>query len=273
MPELKGNRALITGASAGIGATFASKLAERGYDLILVARRQEKLEKVCREITKQYDITCEIQQADLADNGDIRRVADRIRETPGLTMLVNNAGFGTHGTIAEGDFKRQIDMITVHILATVTLCRAALPAMLANGRGDIINVSSVSGFLRAPGSVTYCSTKAYLNTFSEALHHEVSLSGLRVQALCPGFTVTEFHDTEELSDFDRNSVPKKWWMSAEYVVDKSLKALEKGKFLCIPSLRYWLISYIFRCPLLTALVRPLFARKRRKEMEKTKEKI
>lgn len=265
------NQALITGASSGIGAAFARELASQGYDLILVARRRERLEKLCAELTAANNIASEIIVADLAKDDDVERVVEKIRTTDRLSMLINNAGFGTRGTIAEADFGRQREMIAVHVLATVALCHAALPGMLTAGRGDIINVASVAGFMRAPGSVTYCSTKAYLITFSEGLQYEVAGHGLRVQALCPGYTYSEFHEVGELADFDRSAIPKGWWFSAETVVRKSLRALDKGKVIYIPGLRYWLVAAVFRCPVLTFLLKPIIMRARNKHVEKTQE--
>ena len=262
MPESKRNRALITGASAGIGATFAFKLAERGYDLTLVARRREKLESMLRRIAEKHDVNCEIVPADLANHDDVRMVADRIRNMPDLTMLVNNAGFGTIGSFADVALEKHLDMIGVHVLATVELCHAALPAMIEKRRGDIINVSSVSGFMDNPGGVTYNATKAYLNSFSKTLHHEVEEYGLRVQALCPGFTRTEFHEVGDFTDFDRNRVPSSWWLAPEYVVEKSLKALEKGTVICIPHLRYKSIVALYRNRPIARLMRPIIRRKR-----------
>ncbi len=255
--------ALITGASSGIGETFAEELAARGYDLILVARRQDKLERICEQLREKYSVKCQILSADLARDEDIEKVASRIKETENLTMLINNAGFGAIGDFGEVDFGRQLDMISVHVLAAVKLCRAALPNMIAEKRGDIINVSSVAGFMATPGNINYCATKAYLIPFSEGLQEELKDKGIRVQALCPGFTCTEFHEVGDLVGFDRSHVPKGWWMSAEYVVRESLKALEKGRVTCIPHIRYRLIVTIVRNRFLARLLRPLIRRRRR----------
>jgi len=260
-PDLPKNKALITGASAGIGATFARKLAERNYDLILVARRRERLKILRRELEEQHGVTCEVLPADLADEVGIETVAERIRETTDLTMLVNNAGFGTIGMFAEVDIMRHIDMIKVHVTAAVRLCHAALPAMIANRRGDIINVSSVSGFMDNPGGATYNPTKAYLNSFSQTLRNEMAEYGVRVQALCPGFTLTEFHEVGDFVEFVRDKVPKGWWMTPEFVVRKSLKGLEKGQVICIPHIRYKAIVALYRNRLISRLLRPILIRK------------
>ena len=138
--------AFITGASAGIGAEFARRLAERGYNLILTARREERLKAQASKLSEQHNVKCEIVFADLSNENDTEKVASVIRETKDISMLVNNAGFGVMGNLHEAVFSRQIDMLNVHIVATVKLARAALENMVPNGRGDIINVSSVAAF-------------------------------------------------------------------------------------------------------------------------------
>ena len=230
--------ALVTGASSGIGAAFARQLAARGYNLILVGRRQERLSALADELRQRYPVTAEVLPADLADPAGIGRVEVRIRETGCLTMLVNNAGFGSGGYFAGIDLAGQLDMIQVHIVASIRLCRAALPGMLALNRGGIINVSSVSAFVPMPGSATYSATKVYLINFSQALQAELSGTGVRVQALCPGFTRTGFHDTPEFENFDRGRIPGFMWLSAEEVAADSLRALDRGQVVRVPGLRY-----------------------------------
>jgi len=228
--------ALITGASSGIGAAFARQLAARGYDLILVARRSERLAQLAAELEEQHAISAQTLVADLSTADGVARVVDRVAGLEALDMLVNNAGFGIVGKFAEDDLARHMDMIHVHVIASVHLCRAALPAMIARRRGSIINVSSISAFVPV-GNVTYTSTKAYLVAFSEALQVELAGAGVRVQALCPGFTYTEFHDTPALAGkFDRSRFPRMMWMPAEKVAAKSLKALERGRVVYIPGL-------------------------------------
>jgi len=252
---------LITGASAGIGATFARELAGRKYDLILVARRRDRLESLCREIQDKYDVNCEILVVDLAKDQGIEDVVKRIRETPDLSMLINNAGFGFRGVFTEADIGKHLDMIKVHVIATVRLCHAVLPAMIANRRGAIINVSSVSGFMDNPGGSSYNPTKAYLNSFSQTLRNEVEEYGIRVQALCPGFTRTEFHLANDLTDIVSERVPDNWWLTSEYVVKKSLRALEKGQVICVPHIRYKAIVTLYRNRLIARLMRPIVMRK------------
>ena len=230
--------ALITGASSGLGAEFARQFAARGYHLILVARREELLQQLAAELQQQHRITCEVLLADLSQRSGIEKVEKHIASLTRIDLLVNNAGFGTYGLFNEVAAARHEDMINVHILATVRLCRAALPKMVEQGSGGIINVSSVAAFLPMIGNVNYSASKAYLVTFSEALHSEWKERGIKVQALCPGFTYTGFHDTPEYSGFDRNEVPRSWWMRAETVVATSLRNLAHGAPICVPGLRY-----------------------------------
>ena len=178
--------ALITGASSGIGAAFARKLAVAGYDLALVARRGDRLEALAAELETAYGIRAETLVADLTDEGDVERVAGAIAAISNLELLVNNAGMGAEGRFYQAEIGPQLDMIRLHVLASVRLTRAALPGMVERGRGGIINVASVAGFMALPENVNYCATKGYLITFSKALQLELIGTGVRVQALCPG---------------------------------------------------------------------------------------
>ena len=246
---------MITGASSGLGQVFARRLAERGYNLLLTARREDRLHKLRDELEAEHSIAAEVFVADLAKAEDVGRLAGRIGEIDSLEILVNNAGFGTAGEFANVDIEGQVDMIQVHVVASVRLARAALPGMIARGSGSIINVSSVAGFLTGGGSVTYCATKAYLTSFSQSLQIELRGTGVRVQALCPGFVYTGFHDTPALETFERSQIPKFLWMSADYVVDTSLKTLEKNRAICIPSWKYRLIVALVTNPLTGGILR------------------
>jgi short-subunit dehydrogenase len=229
--------ALITGASSGIGATFARALSARGYDLILVARRQHRLEEVAKETGG------EILIADLSDEAGLHRVEERIR-TAGLRLLVNNAGYGISGPLATSDPMAQDHMHRLHINATLRLTLAALPGMIERRAGGIINVSSVAGFLTNPGAVSYCATKTWINSFTEGLWIELMAidSPVRVQALCPGFTYSEFHD---VAGMDRRKLaPRAWWLTAESVVEDSLRGLDSGRLFVIPSVRYKILVWI-----------------------------
>lgn len=230
--------ALITGASSGIGATFARALAARGYDLILVARRKDRLEALAREMN------AEVLPADLTNDADLKRVEDRIAAA-GLDLLVNNAGFGTLGRFWEVDVDGQDRMHRLHVLAAVRLTHAALRGMVERGRGAVINVSSVAGFAQAPGSTSYGATKSWMNTFTEGLYLELKSTGspVKVQALCPGFTYSEFHD---VAGMDRAPIPASLWMKAEDVVEASLRGLDRGDLFVIPGWRYKLLVRLLR---------------------------
>ncbi len=231
-------RALITGASSGIGEAFARRLAAEGFDLTLVARREDKLRTLADEVSAAFGIRADVLAADLARDEDIERVARYIESQPDLALLINNAGFGTRGDFAHVELGPQLDMIHVHVVAAVTLAWAALPGMVGRGSGAIINVSSIAAFFPSGGGATYTATKAYLNNFSEALAGELDGTGVKVQALCPGFTYSGFHDTAEYTDFDRKQIPDPLWMSADSVVDESLAALAGNRVIVVPGRRY-----------------------------------
>jgi short-subunit dehydrogenase len=228
--------ALISGASSGIGAAFARQLAAAGYNLILVARREERLAALATELQQRHAISAEVLPADLSKLEEIKRVEERIQQGGGLALLINNAGFGSTGPFIDVSLATQMDMIQVHIVASLRLCRAALPGMLARRQGAIINVSSISAFAPLAGNVNYSATKVYLVNFSEALQVELAGTGVKVQALCPGFTYTEFHDDPQFGQF-KHRTPRLLWMSAEEVDIGSLKALEQNRVTYIPGLK------------------------------------
>jgi uncharacterized protein len=235
--------ALITGASSGLGEVFARRLAAQGYDLILVARRKERLETLGAELEAKHGVSVEALRADLVDDAERHRVEERIRSAPNLEFLVNNAGFGTLRKFWVEDLDGQDKMHRLHVLTTMRLTHEALPVMIARGKGFIVNVSSVSGFTRGFGGVSYAATKAWINRFSENLAGELrgGRADIRIQALCPGFTYTEFHD---VLNMDRGFVGKSWWLSANFVVEESLAGLERNKLFVIPGWRYKLIVFL-----------------------------
>lgn len=237
--------ALITGASSGIGAAFASALAVRKYDLIVVARRLDRLEELSRSLEKSHGIHVEPLAADLTRDDDLARVAERIAAAPNLELLVNNAGFGSRGTFFETDATRQDEMHRLHVLATVRLTHAALSGMIARAKGAVINVSSVAGFWQAPGNVSYCATKCWMNSFTEGLALELAgmRSPVKVQALCPGYTRSEFHQAARLHP---ERISAGMWMSAEEVVAASLEGLERGKTFVVPGLRYKAATFLLK---------------------------
>jgi len=239
--------AVVTGASSGIGAAFAQELAGSGYDLILVARRRERLDELANALAETEAVNVETMVADLTRDSDVNCVAERLRAEERLEMLVNNAGFGTTGFFFEADPQGQENMHRLHVLATVILARAALGPMVRRDRGAIINVSSVAAFIPSGANVSYNSTKAWMNIFTESINLELRAisSRVRVQALCPGFTVTEFH---QKLGIDRNRIfPNSgFWMPAGKVVRDSLAALKKGDWLVVPGWRYKLLVFGLR---------------------------
>jgi hypothetical protein len=227
----------ITGASSGIGAVFAKKLAAN-HDLLLIARRKERLEALAAELTAQYGCEADVLAADLADAQDLAAVADRIAGERNLALLVNNAGFGARGLFWESDLEVQEQMHRLHVMATVRLSHAALRNMVARNAGGIINVASVAAFVQRAGSVSYGATKRWMTAFTEGLHLELKGIGssVKVQALCPGFTYTEFHAT--LGMEQQSIAPPSLWLQPEFVVGESLKALQRGKPIVVPGWRY-----------------------------------
>ncbi len=233
----EGRTALITGASSGIGAAFARQLAGRGYDLLLVARREGRLAALSAELEARHGVTAGYLVADLAHPDGVGKVEQHIARCEPLHLLVNNAGFGATGAFSQADLERQTEMIHLHVVASVRLARAALPGMIARGAGAIVNVASVLAFVPLAGDATYCATKSYLVAFTQALQAELRGTGVRVQALCPGLTRTEFHHPEHLPQFGRYQVPAALWSTAEQVAAASLEALARGQLICIPGWR------------------------------------
>ncbi len=228
---------MITGASSGIGEAFARALAARGYALVLVARRADRLEALARELSARHNVAVEWLVADLADDGGLARAADLLAGLPQLALLVNNAGFGTRGYFHAGALGEQERMHRLHVMATVRLTHAALNAMIPRGEGAVINVASVAAFARSSYNTSYCATKSWMTVFTEGLHLELREmgSGVQVQALCPGFTYSEFHD---VLGVDRKGIASWLWMKAEDVVEESLRGLDRRKWLVIPGLVY-----------------------------------
>jgi short-subunit dehydrogenase len=234
--------ALITGGSSGIGATFARALAARGYDLILVARRRDLLEQIAAEVRS---VAVEVLEADLTDHLGVRAVEERIASCPNLALLVNNAGFGTVGMFPAVKLEAQDKMHRLHVLAPLHLTHAALRGMVARNRGAVINVSSVAGFGMSPGNVSYCATKAWMNSFTEGLAMELRAqnSAVTVQALCPGFTRSGFHQTMGV---EQDRIPKSLWMKSDDVVAASLRGLDDRKLFVIPGWKYRMFVVMLR---------------------------
>jgi uncharacterized protein len=239
----------ITGASSGIGEAFARKLAP-GHNLLLIARRKDRLESLADEFSNKFGTQTDVLQADLTNDGDLNTVADRLGTQPGLCLLVNNAGFGIKGRFWETDLEGQERMHKLHIGATIRLTHAALRNMVLHDFGGIVNVASVSSFVRSPGSTSYSATKAWMTAFTEGLYIDLRQiqSSVAVQALCPGFTYSEFHDAMGAERY--KIAGPGWWLTAEEVVDASIDGLKRRKLFVVPGWRYKLVVTVFnRLPL------------------------
>lgn len=223
--------ALITGPTAGIGASFAAVLAGEGFDLTLVSRDQVRLEQAAAELTKRCGVACTVLAADLAEPKSAARVEQSLRDLP-VDVLVNNAGFGLQQPFEHSAIEAEQRALDVMVGAVLRLTHAALPGMLARGSGDVINVSSVAGFLPRG---TYGAHKAWVTSFSRwaSLHYQAS--GLRVMALCPGFVRTEFHSRMQANV---EGIPRWMWLDADVVVSTALEDLRAGKSVSVPTARY-----------------------------------
>lgn len=230
MPPQK-TTSLITGATAGIGHEYAVQLAARGDDLVLVARDATRLEQVAEELRRAHQVDVEVLVADLTDRADLARVEARLadRGRP-VDLLVNNAGFGLKKRFLDNTADEETAMLEVLVTAVLRLSHAALGAMAERGHGGIINVSSVAAFLPR-GS--YSAAKAWVNSFSEWAHLEYASRGVKVMALCPGFTKTEFHERMQVTRGDGFM-----WLDVEFLVSTSLKDFEKGRVYSIPGAQY-----------------------------------
>ena len=237
--------ALVTGASSGIGAVYARRLAAKGYDLVLTARSKDRLDELADELRTRHGAEAEVLAADLTEEAGLRKVEERIAGASDLEFLVNNAGFGTRGLFFRADVTGQDRMHRLHVLAAVRLCHAALAGMVGRGTGNLVNVSSVAAFGQSPGNAGYCATKAWMNSFTEGLYLDLAAIGspVKVQALCPGYTLTEFHHAMGIG---RDHVPAGWWTSAEDVVDASLRGLARGKLFVVPCWRYKFYVFLMK---------------------------
>lgn len=236
--------AVVTGASAGLGQLFARQLAERGFDLLLVARDAARLRSLADELALQYAVVAEPWPADLSRDEGMRTLAEYLARNERVMVLVNNAGFGTKGRLATRPVGEQATMIELHVMAPMLLTRAVLPGMIARREGRIITVASVASFTASGGNVNYCATKAYQRVFMESLAMELDGTGVHVQALCPGFTHTEFHGRAEI---DKGMIPSYLWLDAERVVRESLDAaFGDGPVVVIPARRYRFIVQALR---------------------------
>ncbi len=220
--------ALITGASVGIGEQFSRQLAGRGHDVVLVARDRARLEALAKEIEASDGAHAEVLAADLTDPEQLATVEQRART---VDLLVNNAGFGTFGPFHTLDVDTEAREVNLNVVALVRLTHAAAAAMVERGRGGILNVSSLASFQPGPSNATYSATKAFVTSFTEAVHEELKGTGVSVTALCPGFTHTEF---QERANAPASDVPGFMWQDAPEVARAGLDGVAKNRAVVIP---------------------------------------
>ena len=226
-------RALVTGASAGIGLSYARHLARTGHALVLVARRADRLEQLAAELRDAHAVEVEVLAADLGEPAGVSRVAARLAAEPPVDLFVNNAGFATRARVADLDEEAFEAMLQVNVLAFARLCHAAMRRMMAAKRGTIINVSSGTVFMQMPGNAGYGATKNFVMAFTRTMQAEAAGTDVRVQLLIPGVIATEFH---EVAGNSLDRFPPERVMQADDLVVASLRALEMGEQVCIPSL-------------------------------------
>ncbi|MFE2430286.1 SDR family NAD(P)-dependent oxidoreductase [Streptomyces sp. NPDC059373] len=222
--------ALVTGATAGIGAAFARRLASDGFDLVLLARDTARLEQAAEEYRTAHGVAVEVLTADLATEDGI--AAAESRAAAGVDLLVNNAGFGQHDTFLKTPLADELDMLKVHCEAVLRLTHAALPGMIDRGRGGVINVASVAAFFSRG---TYSATKIWVVNFSESVEQDIAGNGVHVMALCPGWVHTEFH---ERSHMDKSAVPDFMWLDADTLVAAAVRDFRRGVGVSVPDIRY-----------------------------------
>jgi uncharacterized protein len=234
-------RALVTGASSGIGDAIARRLAAEGTDLVVVARDEERLDRLAGELGDAHGIDVEVLAADLAAPVSRDRVESRLSSaTDPVDLLVNNAGFGTHGDIATLPVDREEQEVSLNVVAVLRLTSAALSQMVPAGRGHVLNIASIAALYPVPGSATYGATKAFVCSFSDAVHEELRGTGVVVTASLPGFTRTEFQERADWGGQDR--LPGLAWLTAADVAVESLDGAWAGRARVVPSRRYQAVT-------------------------------
>lgn len=229
-------RALVTGASAGLGAQYAEQLAKAGYDLVLVARGVDRLHALADTLSNSFGHRCEVLPGDLSTTEGLALVERRVAsdEEP-VDMLVNNAGFGTKGEFLASAVETEQRMLNVNVTALMRLCHAALPGMVRRGAGDVINVASMAAFLPSDTGPGYAASKAYVVAFTDSLAAALQGTGVHISVVCPGFVHTEFHQRTEQ---DVSWIPRWAWLNAPDVVATSLRDHRAGRHRSVPSVKY-----------------------------------
>jgi hypothetical protein len=233
MTEVHRGTALITGASSGIGAVYADRLARRGYDLILVARNRERLAAVTDRIANATHRSVQTIDVDLNERSALATVEAKLRQDSSITLLVNNAGVGTHTPLLDSDIDAMTRMIDLNVTALTRLTYAAVPGFVARGKGAVINISSIVAISPETLNGVYGGSKAFVLAFSQSLHHELADKGVQVQAVLPGATATDFWRAGGLP---LEHLPKEIVMSAEDMVDAALTGFDRRELVTIPSL-------------------------------------
>lgn len=227
--------ALVTGASGGIGAVYADRLAKRGYDLILVARNTARLNQVAERLRQESGRSVQIVTADLGNAADLLQLETRLKDDESISLLVNNAGFGSKESILEANVDEMTAMIDLNVTALTRLTYAAAPAMAARQHGTIINIASVVAIAPELLNGVYGASKAFVLALSHSLQHELAESGVRIQAVLPGATATDFWNITGVGGHE--NLPQSWVMSTEDMVDASLAGLDAGEKVTIPALQ------------------------------------
>lgn len=233
MSQVHRGTAVVTGASSGIGAIYADRLARRGYDLILVARSRTRLDALAQRITSDTRRSVEVIEADLNDRAALAAVEAKLKQDASITLLVNNAGIGTHTPLLESDVDAMTRMIDLNVTALTRLTYAAVPGFVARGHGAVINIASIVALSPETLNGVYGGSKAFVLAFTQSLHHELADKGVQVQAVLPGATATDFWQTGGLPI---EHLPKSIVMSASDMVDAALVGFERRELVTIPSL-------------------------------------
>lgn len=238
--------ALITGASSGIGAAYAEAFARRGYNLLLTGRRETELTELADRLRKQHGIDVDVAIGDLSDAADLKALVDSVAQLSALDALVNNAGYAVDGRLADVPWEQHRALLDVHVTATTQLSHAALPNLL-KAKGILINVASVASWIPTGQSVLYGPTKAYVRSFTESVGLAYRHDGLRALALCPGFTITDFHSRMGIDPdrfYKKSGFTRAW--TAEQVVAQSFKDIEKGRLISVQGWNYRLLVFLVR---------------------------